>query len=227
MPTPALFLDRDEVINKCPPNKPGDPSGYITRWDQFEFYEDVMDAFRFLKKTMLYEVFVVSNQSGISRPNIKCDYDGIRFIFDRMELEIQKQTGICITESFFCPHTDEHNCACRKPKPGMIWHLAVKHQIDLSRSWIIGDKRTDILAGWNAGIRRLILIDHDAPPVMWKEGEIPKLPKNTTSPLKVPSLLNAVGCIMFYDAYIQRVCGRSALIMLEPGGGEIFVRSCY
>ncbi|MHA1949970.1 MAG: D-glycero-alpha-D-manno-heptose-1,7-bisphosphate 7-phosphatase [Candidatus Thorarchaeota archaeon] len=204
--TPALFIDRDECINKCPAGIPGDPAGYITRYDQFEFYEDVMDAFK-LMNTMNYEVFIVSNQSGIARPNIKCDYGDIKKIFDKMELEIHTQSGIPITESYFCPHIGEHNCACRKPKPGMIWHLAVKYEIDLGKSVMIGDSRTDILAGWNAGIRRLIKIDREAAPVIWDDKTTPKFPKNTTSPLRVPGLLNAFQCVKVYDEYIKRVWG--------------------
>ena len=231
---PGIFIDRDDVINKCPAGIPGDPAGYITRWDQFEFYEDVGMAFTKMY-IMPYKVFVVSNQSGISRETIECTEESIRKIFSSMEwtltnavncriadgpihnVPLASQTdlrfnsangAVVITESLFCPHLDEHNCACRKPKPGMIWHLAVKHRIDLGRSWMIGDSHSDIMAGWNAGIRRMVRIDHDAEPLLLKVGDQVTLPKNSTDVLRVPSLLNAVGIIQAYDAWIEKVWGK-------------------
>ena len=80
---PGIFIDRDDVINKCPAGIPGDPAGYITKWDQFEFYPDVDLAFA-LMYTMPYKVFVVSNQSGISRENIECTEQSIHEIFMKM-----------------------------------------------------------------------------------------------------------------------------------------------
>lgn len=112
-----------------------------------------------------------------------------------------------IRKSLFCPHLDKDNCACRKPKPGMIWSLAVEYDIDLSRSWIIGDSHSDIKAGYRAGIRRMIRIDHDVDPVTPDPGEVVKLPKKLSDVVTVPNLLNAVGYMQAYDSYIQRVWG--------------------
>jgi len=70
-----------------------------------------------------------------------------------------------IKEHIFCPHLPDAGCACRKPKPGMIYYLAVKWGIDLKKSWMIGDSVSDMKAGWNAGIRRLLKIDETAPPL--------------------------------------------------------------
>ena len=182
----AVFLDRDGVINKWTP-------GYTLGWDQFEFLPGVMDAM-FELYCMDYEIFVISNQSGISKG---LEYKGRRVtresifqIFSKMDDEITalvrskilRNYGIagfpqvvlpelaCVASILdpriarvirafeFCPHLPEHNCACRKPKPGMIYSLAVKWGIDLSKSWMIGDQDSDILAGYNADIRKLIKI---------------------------------------------------------------------
>ena len=194
--------------------------------------------------TMPYQVFVVSNQSGCSRPNIDCTESSIRKIFTKMEWELTASVNerimaigtpspdltypweskdtepptlavhpggidspMVIHESIFCPHLSEHNCACRKPKPHMIGYLAVMHGIDLGRSWIIGDSDGDIKCGYRAGIRRMIRIDHQVAPVMWENAMQVKLPKKLSAVVRVPSLLNAVGLIKAYDAYIERVWG--------------------
>lgn len=228
----GIYIDRDNCINECPAGIPGDPAGYITKWEDFEFHEDVELAFA-LMYTMEYHVFVVSNQSGVSRENIDCNQYSIESIFNQMsnalnfsvserireDLENQQVSGErpaipfpgplnpVVKDYMFCPHLDEHNCACRKPKPGMIWALAVSYGIDLSRSWIIGDSERDIRSGYGAGIRRMIRIDHDAPYFMWPEGQTPKLPKKLSDVVRVPSLLNAVEIIKTYDAYIEKVWG--------------------
>lgn len=226
----GIFLDRDDVINQCPPDKPGDPAGYITEWDQFKWHDLVKTAFAVMY-TMPYRVFVISNQSGISRENIDCTETSIRKIFTKMEWELttdvnerinelpeDKRIGLAvhpggidspmvIQESIFCPHLDEHNCYCRKPKPGMIGYLAVKHRIDLRRSWMIGDSISDMKCGWNAGIRNLVRIDHTVEPFTPEPGTKIDLGKNIASGIKVPSLLNAVGIIKAYDSYIERVWG--------------------
>ncbi len=69
-----------------------------------------------------------------------------------------KNNGIEILDVFFCPHTPEDKCSCRKPKPDMILQASQKHNIDLSNSWMIGDKTSDINAALNAGIKNTILI---------------------------------------------------------------------
>ena len=67
----------------------------------------------------------------------------------------------------FCPHLAEHNCNCRKPKPGMIHALGIQHAAYFKHSWMIGDSIFDVLAGWNAGIRNNILIDCNEEPKIW------------------------------------------------------------
>lgn len=189
---PGVFIDRDGVINKKGHYPSGDIRGYVLGWEQFVFYEDVMDAFFAMYEMQRYDVFVVSNQSGISR---NLEYNGmpvntrsIRKIFKQMEYEITedvRDTILCnaavpgfpqlplpehgalyqnrvIRQSIFCPHDDSFGCCCRKPAPGMIYYLAVKWRIDLNRSWVIGDSIKDMQAGDNAGIKRLIKIDRDA-----------------------------------------------------------------
>jgi len=198
---PAIFLDRDGVLNRWEKGNTGtDADYYILGWDQFEFLPRVMEAL-FQLYCSDYEVFVISNQSGISKnlqhKSKEVTRLSIRQLFDTMCMEIAERIRsriLCnaslpgephpklpdsrmsnfagpldihiprvIRDFMFCPHLPEHNCACRKPKPGMIYSLAVKWGIDLSRSWMIGDQDSDIEAGINAGIPRLVHIIGDTP----------------------------------------------------------------
>ena len=69
-----------------------------------------------------------------------------------------KNRGISILDTFHCPHLPESNCNCRKPKPGMFTAAKNKHNIDMSNSWMIGDKETDSEAASSAGITNTILV---------------------------------------------------------------------
>jgi D-glycero-D-manno-heptose 1,7-bisphosphate phosphatase len=67
------------------------------------------------------------------------------------------KTSLPLDDVFVCYHTDKDNCECRKPKPGMILEAARKHNIDLSRSFMVGDRWRDIDAGHNAGCKTILL----------------------------------------------------------------------
>ena len=69
-----------------------------------------------------------------------------------------KENNIDILDIFYCPHKPESNCECRKPNPGMILKAREIYNIDLQKSWIIGDKENDIIAGYNAGIQKTVIV---------------------------------------------------------------------
>lgn len=147
----AVFLDRDGVINKFLPQ--GDPNkpetwNYILSWKDFEFEDGVFEAFRLLENTD-YICHVVSNQSCIGRGLVSRETIGQ--IFTNMQDVINLETGVFVGYGY-CPHKPDENCACRKPKPGLIWQMAVEYEIDLSKSWMIGDSPSDLIAADRAGI---------------------------------------------------------------------------
>lgn len=76
-------------------------------------------------------------------------------------IEEFKNNDIEILDVFYCPHTPDENCECRKPKPGMILQASQKYNIDLANSWMIGDKISDINCALNAGIKNTILINSE------------------------------------------------------------------
>ena len=137
----ALFLDRDGVVNI--------DYNYVHKIEDFEFVDDIFEVCKLFGKKG-YEIFIVTNQSGINRGYYTKD-DFLK-LTDWM-LERFKENGITVKDVSFCPHTSEQNCSCRKPKPGMLLDLAKRYDIDLKHSFMIGDKQRDIDSAINAGLK--------------------------------------------------------------------------
>jgi D-glycero-D-manno-heptose 1,7-bisphosphate phosphatase len=142
----TIFLDRDGVINK--------EISYLHKIEDFEFIDGVFDTCQYFK-SLNYKIIITTNQSGISRGYFT-------------ELDFQKVTNwmlgqfninnIEILDVIHCPHLPSDFCDCRKPKPGMFITAKIKHNIDMKKSWMIGDKENDIKAANNAGIINTILV---------------------------------------------------------------------
>lgn len=152
---PALFLDRDGVINV--------DHGYVFRQSDFEFTEGIFDLCRHAKSAG-YLIFVVTNQAGIGRGLYSEDdfHDLTRWMCDVFVRE-----GCAIDKVYFCPTHPEHGIGRykvesprRKPYPGMILEAAAEFDVDLTRSVLVGDKLSDIQAGVAAGIEHNILLLH-------------------------------------------------------------------
>ena len=144
----AIFLDRDGVINKKAPE--GD---YVKNWDEFQFLPGVKEAIRKLNEKG-FLVIVVSNQRGIAKGVMT--EDDLKEIHNRMKEELRKE-GAVIDGIYYCPHDIEDHCGCRKPEPGMLLKAAREHDIDLGRSWMIGDSESDIKAGRRAGCKTILI----------------------------------------------------------------------
>lgn len=136
----AVFLDRDGVINRLylrdqTPIPPADES-------EFEFLPGVLEALKRLRDAG-FLIIVVTNQPDIARGTLTLD--ALRKIHDKMSGQFRFD-GI-----YVCLHDDRDQCDCRKPKPGLILQAAREHHIDLNRSFMVGDRAKDILAGRSAG----------------------------------------------------------------------------
>jgi D-glycero-D-manno-heptose 1,7-bisphosphate phosphatase len=143
----ALFLDRDGVINT--------DHGYVWKTDNFEFIDGIFDLCRAATQAD-YLLIVVTNQAGIGRGYYtEQDFDALStWMCNRFELE-----GAPITDVIFCPDHPDHGIGSykkdsfnRKPNPGMLLTMAMKHQISMQDSIMIGDKITDMEAAMRAGI---------------------------------------------------------------------------
>jgi D-glycero-D-manno-heptose 1,7-bisphosphate phosphatase len=149
----AVFVDRDGTIIE--------DTGYISSSKEVSFIPGSIAAVKRLNQAG-FQVIVITNQSGVAR--------GI-FSEDRLQTvdkHIQKHVlsgGAHIDAFYYCPHHPEHGvypyrqaCECRKPEPGLIKKAAREHQIDLSRSFMVGDHSCDIQAGKKAGVRTVFVL---------------------------------------------------------------------
>jgi D-glycero-D-manno-heptose 1,7-bisphosphate phosphatase len=142
----VIFLDRDGVINK--------EVGYLHKIEDFEFIDGVFDACLDFQ-SFDYKIIIVTNQSGIERGY----YSEEDFqMVTKWMLNQFKQHNIQILDVFFCPHSPDSNCDCRKPKPGMFLEAREKYSINMHNSWMIGDKEADIRAANSAGISNTVLV---------------------------------------------------------------------
>lgn len=148
----AVFLDRDGTLNRY--------VGFLTGIEQFELMDGVAEAVKAINKSG-YLAIVATNQPVIARGEVSLEE--LREIHNKMET-ILGRTGAYVDAIYYCPHHPHKGyegerpeykveCSCRKPKPGMLLQAAEDFNIDLSRSWMIGDGENDILAGKAAGCR--------------------------------------------------------------------------
>ena len=151
-PVPAIFLDRDGVINKDDTSKDlgGGYGKEVLSKDDVEIYPE---AHEFLEKAHKrgYKILVVTNQSKVNRGLITVD--GLHEIHKH----INGLLGGRIHSFYFCPHTKHETCDCRKPNTGMMKTAMKEHSIDLARSWLIGDKTGDIKAGNDMGVKTILV----------------------------------------------------------------------
>ncbi len=144
MSAPAVFFDRDgtlmEEVHYC-----GDPS-------QVRVYPGVPEGLRRLKDAG-FRTFIVSNQSGIGRGLIaEAQYRAVQ-----AELLAQIGDGL-IDASYFCPDAPGVPSTRRKPEPGMVLEAAAQFDVDLARSYIIGDKSADVECGKRAGAKTILVL---------------------------------------------------------------------
>ena len=155
----AIFIDRDGTINKY--------VGFLKNIDEFELNEKVEEAIRKINSSG-YLAIVVTNQPVIARGEVT--YEQLDEIHNKMETLLGNK-GAYLDSIYFCPHHPHKgyegevpelkiDCDCRKPKPGMLLKAAEDFNIDLSKSWMIGDDDNDVLAGTAAGCNTIKIVQN-------------------------------------------------------------------
>jgi len=152
MKRPAVFIDRDGTINE--------QMGYINHVSRFKILPRVPQAIRMLNRHG-FLVLVVSNQSGVARGYYPMDL--VETIHHLMVARIKEKQGV-IDGVFFCPHHPagsvpefSRECNCRKPKTGLIEQACKSFEIDLRRSFVVGDMYTDIELAHRAGLKGVLV----------------------------------------------------------------------
>ena len=151
----AIFLDRDGTINKY--------VGFLRSIDDFELLPNVAKAIKRINQSE-YLCIVVTNQPVIARGELTTSE--LNEIHNKMETLLGNE-GAYIDALYYCPHHPhsgfagevaelKYECDCRKPKPGMLIKASKEYNIDLGKSWMVGDSENDILTGKNAGCRTVL-----------------------------------------------------------------------
>jgi histidinol-phosphate phosphatase family protein len=147
---PAILLDRDGTLNERAPQ-----ATYITHPDQFRWLPGAREALRHLHGRG-YRVIIVSNQAGVNRGVLTAaDVDAVNA---KMRTEAAAAGGN-IDAIYYCPHDWEEGCACRKPRPGMLFQAQRDHLLDLTRTWFIGDDERDAQAARAAHCNPILVDD--------------------------------------------------------------------
>jgi D-glycero-D-manno-heptose 1,7-bisphosphate phosphatase len=140
-PFPAVFIDRDgTIMEDCV---------YCSDPKDIKIFSGVPEALRRLKSNG-FRLIIITNQSGIGRGFFTVEQ------YRAVELELLRQLGDgLIHASYFCPDVPGQHSTCRKPAPGMVVQATREHQLDLSRSFLIGDNEIDVECAHNAGVRAI------------------------------------------------------------------------
>ena len=148
----AVFLDRDGTINE--------EVGYLSNLEQLKLFPATFEAIRIINESGMKAV-VVTNQSGVARGFFNEDFiDTVHNLIN----EMLREKGAFIDQFYYCPHHPTEgdgayktDCDCRKPEPGMFLKAAEEIDIDLSRSYMIGDMLKDIQAARRAGVKGILV----------------------------------------------------------------------
>lgn len=174
----AIFLDRDGTVNVGTPTYER-----VDSLGKVELLPNTLEALKLLS-SLDYKIFFVTNQAGLAEGIIsQTDFDAIN---DKV-LSLIEPSGINVAATYVCPHGENDNCECRKPKPKLLLDAAKEYDIDLSKSWMIGDRPSDVMTGVNAGVKS-ILVKTGVPTV-----------ESDEAVFTAPTLLEAVQYIATYD----------------------------
>jgi D-glycero-D-manno-heptose 1,7-bisphosphate phosphatase len=137
----AVFIDRDGTIME--------DTDYCSQPKDVRIFPGVLEALQLLK-SQEFKLIIITNQSGIGRGLFTLDQ------YRAVESEVLRQLGNGLVDAtYYCPDAPGKDSKCRKPAPGMVVKAARDHQIDVSRSFLIGDKEIDVECAHNAGVRAI------------------------------------------------------------------------
>lgn len=144
---PAVFLDRDGVLIE-------NRADYIREWSQVRIFPKTFSSLKSIQNDG-YKIVIVTNQSAVGRGLITVET--ANEINERL-VDLIRENGGQVDGVYLCPHRPEDDCECRKPKPGLLLQAARELSLDLSRSWMIGDAWSDMLAGQAVCLRGTIMV---------------------------------------------------------------------
>lgn len=179
-PSKAVFFDRDDTLIHSVGNRPANTV------EEVKLINTVPQALKMLKDSG-FQLLVVSNQGGVAM-----GYTTAKAVHDqnlRLNNLLVEAGGPKIGGFLFCTHHPQAGCKCRKPKPGMLLALAKEAGVDLSRSYMVGDQSSDMLAGRAAGVKACIMVSNGK----WSNG------KHDEADGCFPNLLQCAAAILMVE----------------------------
>ena len=139
-----IFLDRDGVLNE-------NREDYVRSYSELKLLPGTKEALKLLKNSG-YKIIIITNQAAVGRGFItEKELQGIN-------RRLNEAMGGLIDDFFYCPHTPEDNCDCRKPRTRLLRDAAEKYNIELEGKWMVGDNAKDIQLGQNAGLNTILVL---------------------------------------------------------------------
>src|SRR3990172_8073616 len=163
----AVFIDRDGTINE--------ETGYVDSLAKFRLLPGVTEALRRLNESGIPAI-VITNQSGVGRGYFSMDF--LDTLHNRMMMEFTEQ-GCRLDGIYICPHHPDENCACRKPKPGMLLSAAKENEIILHASYVVGDKMRDIELAHRVGAKGILVLTGYGAEELRNNPPMPQIPVGT------------------------------------------------
>ncbi|MFQ5735703.1 MAG: D-glycero-alpha-D-manno-heptose-1,7-bisphosphate 7-phosphatase [Thermodesulfobacteriota bacterium] len=157
----AVFLDRDGTINI--------DTGYLSKPEELVLIPGAAEAIRRLNGLGV-KVIIITNQSGVGRGYFT-DAD-----VDRVNARLAALLGLegaRIDGVYYCIHRPGDGCGCRKPQNGLTLKAAEEHGVDLSRSFVVGDKASDVELAWGSGARGVLVLTGNGPEELEKMARRP------------------------------------------------------
>ena len=149
----AIFFDRDGILIK--------DTHHLISKEEIIFAENLIESFNLLKNSD-FIFFIITNQAVVAR-GLASEIE-VKKVNQYIVDYIKEKTGCEIRKVYYCPHHQNANlaeyrtdCECRKPKPGMLLRASQEFNINLSESYMIGDRISDIVAGSKAGCKTILL----------------------------------------------------------------------
>jgi len=191
---PAIFLDRDGTLNEA--------VGYLNHPSLFRVFPWTVEAIRAIRDEG-YLAVMITNQSGIGRG----------YFSEEMMQEVHagfrrllEEAGTTLDGIYHCPHRPDDGCECRKPKPGMLLRAEKELGCDLSRSWMVGDNRSDLETAWSVGARAALVRTGDG------EGNLSyQAPNWPRQPDLIAANLHRAVCDILWSPQPERSASESAV----------------
>lgn len=142
-----ILLDRDGTVIRDPEDE------RVDKEEKIELFPDSIEALKLLADND-YQVILITNQAGIGEGRInEEEFQKI----NAKAIEMLSPSGVKILKTYFCPHTPNDGCECRKPKPTMLLEAIKEFNLDPNVVYMVGDRESDIMAGINAGLKTVLV----------------------------------------------------------------------